>query len=79
MPRLLAAAYDWMYDFLGTDTASFNGQLRTNLLYAMRRTMLYYAYEHPWMIGAQGHWGYSKEFYNRRLSPAQRKKRRPRR
>lgn len=40
---------------------------------AHRRTMLYYAYEHPWMIGAQGHWGYSKEFYNRRLSPTQRK------
>lgn len=37
------------------------------------RTMLYYAYEHPWMIGAQGHWNYSKEFYNRQLSPAQRK------
>lgn len=40
---------------------------------AHRRTMLYYAYEHPWMIGAQGHWNYSKDFYNRRLSPAQRK------
>ena len=37
------------------------------------RTMLYYAYEHPWMIASQEHWGYSKEFYNRRLSPAQRK------
>jgi hypothetical protein len=37
------------------------------------RTMLYYAYEHPWMIGAQGHWGYSKDFYNRQLTPAQRK------
>lgn len=40
---------------------------------ASRRTMVYYAYEHPWMIGSHGHWGYSKEFYNRRLSPAQRK------
>ena len=40
---------------------------------AHHRTMLYYAYEHPWMIGAQGHWGYSKDFYNRQLSPAQRK------
>jgi hypothetical protein len=37
------------------------------------RTMLYYAYEHPWMIASQEHWGYSKDFYNRRLSPAQRK------
>lgn len=37
------------------------------------RTMLYYAYEHPWMIASQEHWGYPKEFYNRRLSLAQRK------
>ena len=35
------------------------------------RTMLYYAYEHHWMLGAEGHWGYSKEFYHR-LSSAQR-------
>ncbi len=38
-----------------------------------RRTMLYYCYEHPWMVASQEHWGYPKEFYNRRLSPAQRK------
>jgi ectoine hydroxylase-related dioxygenase (phytanoyl-CoA dioxygenase family) len=37
------------------------------------RKMLYYAYEHPWMVASQEHWSYSKEFYNRRLSPAQRK------
>ena len=37
------------------------------------RTMLYYAYEHPWMVGSQEHWGYTPDFYNRRLSPAQRK------
>ncbi|MCZ6677014.1 MAG: phytanoyl-CoA dioxygenase family protein [Candidatus Poribacteria bacterium] len=37
------------------------------------RIMLYYAYEHPWMIASQEHWGYSKDFYNHRLSPAQRK------
>ena len=37
-----------------------------------RRIMLYYAYEHPWMIASQEHWGYSKEFYNR-LSPERRK------
>lgn len=36
-----------------------------------RRIILYYAYEHPWMIASQEHWGYSKEFYNA-LSPAQR-------
>ncbi|MFI5357742.1 MAG: phytanoyl-CoA dioxygenase family protein [Opitutales bacterium] len=38
-----------------------------------RRTMLYYAYEHPWMVASQEHWGYPKTFYNQRLSPAQRK------
>ena len=40
---------------------------------AHRRTMLYYAYEHPWMVGALGHWNYSKDFYKRSLSKAQRK------
>lgn len=38
-----------------------------------KRTILYYAYEHPWMVASQEHWGYSKEFYNQRLSPEQRK------
>lgn len=38
-----------------------------------QRTMLYYAYEHPWMVASQEHWGYPKDFYNHRLSPAQRK------
>ena len=37
-----------------------------------QRAMLYYAYEHPWMIASQEHWGYSSQFYNR-LSPARRK------
>ncbi|MYC94899.1 MAG: phytanoyl-CoA dioxygenase family protein [Caldilineaceae bacterium SB0661_bin_32] len=37
-----------------------------------RRAMLYYAYEHPWMIASQEHWSYPSEFYNR-LSPARRK------
>ncbi|MDB6167915.1 MAG: phytanoyl-CoA dioxygenase [Verrucomicrobia bacterium] len=37
-----------------------------------QRTMLYYAYEHHWMMAAEGHWGYSADFYNRRLTPAQR-------
>jgi hypothetical protein len=36
------------------------------------RVMLYYAYEHPWMIASQEHWGYSKEFYAG-LSPEQRR------
>jgi ectoine hydroxylase len=36
------------------------------------RTILYYAYEHHWMLGSEGHWGYSKDFYNRQLSAAQR-------
>lgn len=38
-----------------------------------KRTILYYAYEHPWMVASQEHWGYSKEFYNQRLSTEQRK------
>ena len=38
-----------------------------------QRKMLYYAYEHPWMIASQEHWGYPKDFYNRRLSPARQK------
>ena len=29
-----------------------------------KRIMLYYAYEHPWMIASQEHWGYNQEFYN---------------
>jgi hypothetical protein len=36
------------------------------------RIMLYYAYEHPWMIASQEHWGYRQEFYNA-LSPERRK------
>ena len=37
------------------------------------REMLYYAYEHPWMVGSQEHWRYPKDFYNKQLSPEQRK------
>ena len=37
-----------------------------------QRNMLYYAYEHPWMIASQEHWGYPKGFYNN-LSSARRK------
>jgi ectoine hydroxylase-related dioxygenase (phytanoyl-CoA dioxygenase family) len=36
------------------------------------RIMLYYAYEHPWMIASQEHWGYPKAFYNG-LSPERRR------
>ncbi len=36
-----------------------------------RRLMLYYAYEHPWMVANPEHWGYSKRFYAS-LSPEQR-------
>jgi ectoine hydroxylase len=36
------------------------------------RIMLYYAYEHPWMIASQEHWGYPKAFYQR-LSPERRR------
>lgn len=36
------------------------------------RRMLYYAYEHPWMMASTAHWGYSKDFYNRQLNPTQR-------
>ena len=36
------------------------------------RMMLYFAYEHPWMIASQEHWGYPQEFYNR-LSPEHRR------
>lgn len=36
-----------------------------------KRIMLYYAYEHPWMMASQEHWGYSPTFYNA-LTPAHR-------
>jgi len=35
------------------------------------RIMLYYAYEHPWVMASAEHWNYSKEFYNN-LSPERR-------
>jgi hypothetical protein len=37
-----------------------------------RRLLLYYAYEHPWMVASQEHWSYSPAFYNS-LSPERRK------
>lgn len=37
-----------------------------------QRIILYYAYEHPWMVASQEHWGYNKNFYNQ-LSPERRK------
>lgn len=36
------------------------------------RLILYYAYEHPWMVASQEHWSYPKSFYNR-LPPERRK------
>jgi ectoine hydroxylase-related dioxygenase (phytanoyl-CoA dioxygenase family) len=36
------------------------------------RIMLYYAYEHPWMMASAEHWNYRPEFYNG-LSPERRK------
>lgn len=36
------------------------------------REILYYAYEHPWMVASQEHWSYPKEFYSR-LSAERRK------
>ena len=29
-----------------------------------QRIMLYYAYEHPWMIASAEHWSYPAQFYN---------------
>jgi len=37
------------------------------------RRMLYYGYEHPWMLANMAHWNYSKTFYNKKLTPAQRR------
>jgi len=37
-----------------------------------QRIMLYYAYEHPWMIASAEHWSYPTKFYNS-LSIEQRK------
>ena len=36
-----------------------------------RRVMLYYAYEHPWMMASAEHWGYPQSFYDG-LTPEQR-------
>ncbi|MEZ5412757.1 MAG: phytanoyl-CoA dioxygenase family protein [Opitutaceae bacterium] len=37
------------------------------------RRMLYYGYEHPWMLANMAHWGYRPEFYNQKLTLAQRR------
>lgn len=37
------------------------------------RKMLYYGYEQPYMIANCAHWNYSKELYNKKLSPEQRR------
>jgi ectoine hydroxylase len=36
------------------------------------RMILYYAYEHPWMVASQEHWSYPQAFYNQ-LPPERRK------
>jgi hypothetical protein len=38
-PLLLAASYDWMYQYLGNNVATFNGQVRTNLLLAINQCL----------------------------------------
>jgi hypothetical protein len=53
-PRLLAATYDWLYDYLGSDTSTFNGQLRTNALLGLHRTMLWYNHTTFWRDAQSG-------------------------
>lgn len=48
LPRLITATYDWMYHYLGADTSTFNGRLRTNALLGLERTMMYYTHNMFW-------------------------------
>ena len=48
LPRLIAATYDWMYQYLGSDTATFNGQLRTNALLALQRQLRFWTHNALW-------------------------------
>ncbi len=48
MPRLLCATYDWMYGFLGSDTSTFNGRLRTNVLLCLQRTLRFWTHNSFW-------------------------------
>jgi hypothetical protein len=40
MPLLLAAGYDWMFNFLGSGT-DYNGQLRTNMLWRLQQQAMW--------------------------------------
>ena len=42
--RLLCASYDWMYHRLGSDSGTFEGRTRTNLLHALRLTSRFYSH-----------------------------------
>ncbi len=46
--RLLCATYDWMYDHLGSDTRTFNGQLRTNALWGMKMISRFWTHNSFW-------------------------------
>ena len=46
IPLLLAAGYDWMFNYLGTNTATFRGQVRTNLYDAIWKSMMVYTHKH---------------------------------
>jgi hypothetical protein len=48
LPMLITATYDWMYEYLGANTATFNGRLRTNALLGLERTMLFYTHDSFW-------------------------------
>ena len=48
LPRLISATYDWMYHFLGSDTATFKGQLRTNALLALQRQLRFWTHNALW-------------------------------
>jgi hypothetical protein len=48
LPRLITATYDWMYDYLGSDTGTFRGQLRTNALLALRRQLRFWTHNAFW-------------------------------
>ena len=48
LPRLVIATYDWMYDYLGSDTGTFNGQLRASALLALQRQVRFWTHNALW-------------------------------
>jgi len=48
VPRLICATYDWMYDYLGANTSTFKGQLRTNALLALQRQLRFWTHNSFW-------------------------------